>query len=130
MINDEDDFPDALLEGQPLTRDITGAYTAVLNNKVDCVIFTGGIGENSPLLHRLVCEGLYPLSHDNSSPSRDNSVTQISSSGDNSVTEISSSVDNSVTEISSSGDKPRVLVVKTNEELAIAKECVRFLGLS
>jgi len=34
-----------------------GAYRAVLG-KVDAVVFTAGIGENSPTVRRLVCEGL------------------------------------------------------------------------
>ncbi|KAL5264471.1 hypothetical protein ACHWQZ_G005533 [Mnemiopsis leidyi] len=80
-----------------------GAYTAILDNKVDCIIFTGGIGENSPLLHSLVCEGLHPLSHDNYSRS------------------------SHVSDIGVAGSSTQVLVVKTNEELAIAKECMKFM---
>ena len=34
-----------------------GAYSAVLG-RVDCIVFTGGIGENSPVVRRLCCEGL------------------------------------------------------------------------
>ena len=84
-------------------QSFTGAYTAILNNKVDCIIFTGGIGENSPLLHNLVCEGLHPVTHDNYSR------------------------DNQVSDISAAGSSTRVLVVKTNEELAIARECVKLM---
>jgi acetate kinase len=34
-----------------------GAYMAVLRG-VDGIVFTGGIGEHSPLIHEMVCEGL------------------------------------------------------------------------
>ncbi|BDY13865.1 acetate/propionate family kinase [Hydrogenimonas cancrithermarum] len=37
-----------------------GAYTALLGN-VDAVVFTGGIGEHSAMVRRMVCEGLEPL---------------------------------------------------------------------
>ena len=37
-----------------------GAYTAVLG-RVDALVFTAGIGENSPLLRQLVCDGLEGL---------------------------------------------------------------------
>ena len=76
----------------------------MLKNDVDCVIFTGGIGENSPPLHSLVCDDLFPLSHDTFS--RKSPVSDITADTES---------------------KTRVLVVKTNEELAIAKECVKLL---
>ncbi|MGD2055250.1 MAG: acetate kinase [Gammaproteobacteria bacterium] len=41
-------------------RKYIGAYLAVLG-KVDAVVFTGGIGENSPLIRARCCQGLEPL---------------------------------------------------------------------
>ncbi len=41
-------------------RKYLGAYMAVLG-RVDAVVFTAGVGENSPLLRAAVCEGLEPL---------------------------------------------------------------------
>jgi len=37
-----------------------GEYMAILRG-VDAVVFTGGIGEHSPLIHEMVCEGLEHL---------------------------------------------------------------------
>lgn len=37
-----------------------GEYMAVLRG-VDAIVFTGGIGEHSPLIHEMVCEGLEHL---------------------------------------------------------------------
>ena len=77
----------------------------MLDQEVDCVIFTGGIGENSPVTHEMVCNPVYPVSHD--SYSRDNIVSDISRD---------------------CNARTRVLVVKTDEELAIAKVCLTFMG--
>lgn len=43
------------------TRKYLGAYLVALEGSVDALVFTGGIGENSHLHRRLVCEGLDKL---------------------------------------------------------------------
>jgi acetate kinase len=40
-----------------------GAYFAALGG-LDCLVFTGGIGENAPLVRELACQGLEPLGID------------------------------------------------------------------
>lgn len=84
-------------------RKSVGAYVAILG-RVDALIFTGGIGENSAVLRQRVCEnlsvlGLHLDEYHNWQP-RDELLSQINS-GD------------SLTEI---------FVVKTNEELQIAQQ--------
>ena len=92
---------------------------------MDCVIFTGGVGENSTVLHNLVCDGLIPLCHDNFSRKRD--ICDVTS--DDAISK-RSDVAKDVAMVTT-GDVPgrrtRVLIIKTNEELAIAEECLNFL---
>lgn len=83
-----------------------GAYSAVLGS-VDCVIFTGGVGENSAEVRQLICQGVVPISNErNYGFNRKLAVCD-------------------VTESDSAG--PRVIVVKTDEELAIARDCLTFI---
>jgi acetate kinase len=85
-----------------------GAYFAVLG-KLDAIIFTGGIGENSTTVRRQCCGGLEGLGVvfdglKNESTSR------------------------AIREISAHSSKVKVLVIPTNEELEIAQqtiECIR-----
>jgi len=74
-----------------------GAYIAALGG-LDALVFTGGIGENSRLVRRLVCEGLetFGLVLD---PAR-----------------------NEKNERDISRGKAKILVIPTNEELAIARD--------
>ncbi len=84
-----------------------GAYFAVLN-RVDAVVFTGGIGENDIWLRQQCCANLTAFgiavdSHKNKSPVRP------------------------CADISASGGRVAVLVIATHEELEIAiqaKECL------
>ena len=82
----------------------TGSYTEILDGKVDCVIFTGGIGENSGLLRKLVC--------------RENTLTILPRLSVGGVRDISRDHNQS----------PRILVVNTDEERAIAEESLRCIG--
>jgi len=78
-----------------------GAYVAAMNG-VDAICFTAGIGENSGIVRKLVCDYLGYLGitiDDEANKKR----------GD----------DN---EISTADSKVKVLVIPTNEELAIARE--------
>ena len=43
------------------TRKYLGAYIVALEGRVDALVFTGGIGENSSLHRALVCKGLQRL---------------------------------------------------------------------
>jgi acetate kinase len=86
------------------TKKYLGAYFAVLG-KVDAVVFTAGIGENSPEIRELTCGNLSPLgivvdpqlNHQRSSLTR---------------------------EIQAPNSSVKVLVVPTDEELEIAEETV------
>jgi acetate kinase len=88
-------------------RKYIGAYAAELNG-VDGIIFTGGLGENSPKVRAVVCDGLDYLQMwldpaKNAFRGREMDVT-------------------------ATGSKGRILVVPTNEELMIASETARIIG--
>lgn len=77
-----------------------GTYTAVLDT-VDAVVFTGGIGENSPDVRTAVCSGLTQIGIE-LDPGKNN--TTLRKEG----------------EISTAGSTVKVLVIPTDEESAIA----------
>jgi acetate kinase len=81
-----------------------GAYFAALGH-VDALVFTGGIGENSPDVRRQCCDGLGSLGIE-----LDESRNQARSK--------------EVCEIQSDRSRVKMLVVPTNEELEIATETV------
>ncbi len=86
-----------------------GAYAAVLG-RVDAVVFTGGIGEHSPMLREMICGGL------------DESIGLV-------VDVVKDSWDKSQTwEINEVGSKIKALVVPTNEELEIAMQTMALIG--
>jgi len=85
-----------------------GAYAAVLNG-ADAVIFTGGIGENAPLVRAACCDSLDALG-----------ITV-----DRKRNERAIGVE---MEISPGGARTPVWVVPTNEELLIARETVRCIA--
>ncbi len=78
-----------------------GAYTAVMNG-VDAICFTAGVGENSPLVRNLACErlGYLGIALDQEKNAKRGEEL----------------------EVSTPDSKVKVLVVPTNEELAIARE--------
>lgn len=80
-----------------------GSYTAVMNG-VDAIAFTAGVGENNSTVRKKVCEYLDYLG-----VVLDDTKNQIR--GEDTI-------------ISASDSKVAVLVVPTNEELAIARETV------
>ena len=82
-----------------------GAYCAVLG-RLDAIVFTGGIGENASAIRQRACDGLEHLGI-SVDPGRNNSAKE------------------SVSEIHHPDSKVRVLVIKTNEELAIAEQTIR-----
>jgi len=87
-----------------LTKEI-GAMAASLGG-VDALVFTAGIGENSPEVRAAACEKLSFLG------------IQMDAVKNSSL--------KSDAEISSTDSKVRVLVIRAQEDWAIARECVRF----
>lgn len=84
-----------------------GAYLAVLG-ETDALIFTAGIGEHSPLIRMLVCQGLEKLG--------------IILDPDKNGARI-----NKPREIHADTSPIRLFVIPTDEELQIAKETLRFV---
>lgn len=83
-----------------------GAYTAAMNG-VDVICFTAGIGENAPLVRKLTCEYLGYLG------------VKLDEEANNKRGED--------LEITTPDSATRVMVIPTNEELAIARETVRLV---
>ena len=84
-----------------------GAYYAAMG-RLDAIVFTAGIGENSPEIRELCCMGL-------------NNLGIIIDSNKN------NSQEPGIREVSSSESKVKVLIVPTNEELKIAQETKRII---
>jgi acetate kinase len=82
------------------------AYTAELG-KVDAIVFTAGVGENSPIIRKMVCDGLNFIG-----VSIDDELNDVKGKE-----RIISSVDSKV----------KVLIVPTNEELMIARETLELV---
>ena len=94
-------------------RKYIGAYAAVLG-RVDVLVFTGGIGENSPEVRKRCCQGLGSLGI-----VVDDTRNEAGTKG--------------VSEIHSEQSRVKVLVVPTDEELSIAVqtlECIQGRGLT
>jgi acetate kinase len=89
-------------------RKYVGAYLAAMGG-ADAVIFTAGIGENSPEIRERICSGLewmgLELDPERNAAARDG-VTA---------------------EIGREGSRVRTLVIPTDEELLIARDTVRVL---
>jgi len=83
-------------------RKYIGAFLAVLG-RIDAVVFTGGIGENSPAARRRILQDMEGLGLQLDSARND---THAGVEG----------------EISTPGSPVKILVVPTNEELVIAHE--------
>jgi acetate kinase len=79
-----------------------GAYFAAMGH-LDALVFTAGIGENSPIIRERSCRGLHLLGIDID-------------------TERNNRVSKTIREISPKEGGVRVLVIPTNEELKIAQE--------
>ncbi len=84
-----------------------GAYFAALEN-LDAIVFTAGVGENSPFIRERCCQGLHKLG------------IEIDSERNNQTLE-------GIREISPPGNQVKVLVVPTDEELEIAQETRKVL---
>jgi acetate kinase len=84
-----------------------GAYLAVLG-RIDALVFTGGIGENVPVVREKVCQGLEHLGL-----AVDQAKNRASSGG--------------ISEIHPEGLPTKVLVIQTDEELEIARQTIRVI---
>jgi acetate kinase len=89
-------------------RKYVGAYTAVLG-RVDALVFTAGVGENSPDVRERVCAGLEGLGI-RIDPERNRAASS------------------DVRSIDDGEGAVRLLVVPTNEELEIAEQTLRCIG--
>ncbi len=90
------------------TKKFVGAYAAAMGG-LDCIVFTAGIGENTPTVREDVCTGLEFLGVKFNA--RANKAKN----------------DGSIREISKSNSKVKVLIIPTNEELVIARETAALL---
>jgi acetate kinase len=81
-----------------------GSYIAALGG-VDAIVFTAGIGENSPIIRKMVLERLSYLGIK--------------------INEENNNKRGDAVEISTSDSKVKAFVIPTNEELMIAKDTVR-----
>ena len=88
-----------------------GAYGAVLGG-IDCLVFTGGIGENSPEIRRICTDGLGFLGIEIDAEKNE-----------------MASHSTAVTEISREISRVKVLVVPTDEEHEIAHQTMRVVGM-
>ncbi|MEG1782474.1 MAG: acetate kinase [Oscillospiraceae bacterium] len=79
-----------------------GGYTAAMNG-LDCLVFTAGIGENSPTVREGVCAGLEYF-------------------GVKIDTEANKKRGAAVIDITAPGAKVKTLIIQTNEELMIARD--------
>ena len=79
-----------------------GGYLAVLNG-ADAIVFTGGIGENSDIMRKLVTENMTAFGIEIDEKKNNVKASEI-------------------TDISGKKSKVKVLIVPTNEELLIARE--------
>lgn len=85
-----------------------GSYAAVLNG-VDAIVFTGGVGENDMNVRRLVCRDMdylgIQLNKERNKVRSDN-----------------------IREINTETSRTKILIVPTNEELEIVKQCYGLLN--
>ena len=86
-------------------RKYIGAYQFAMGG-LDAIVFTAGIGENSPLVRRLVCEGLEGIGIIIDDEKNDTRGT---------------------VEVQAEGGRVDILVIPTNEELEIALQTGRVL---
>ena len=84
-----------------------GAYFVEMD-KVDAIVFTGGIGENSAVIRKLICKKLSSIG------------LKLSERSDNSVK-------GDITRISTEKSPLHAYVVPTNEELLIARDTLRVI---
>lgn len=87
-----------------------GAYVAAMGG-VDTIVFTGGIGENSALIRKLICAGL----------------EQINGFGIILDEEKNAAVNRKLCEIQSDQSNVKILIISTDEEQEIAYQTIQVL---
>lgn len=90
------------------TKKFVGSYAAVMGG-LDCIVFTAGIGENTPTVRADVCHGLEFLG-----VRFDDKANLMKNDG-------------TIRVISAKDSKVAVLVIPTNEELVIARDTAELL---
>ncbi len=85
-----------------------GAYAAAMNG-VDCIVFTAGVGENTPCVRSAICANMQYLGL-----SIDEEKNLEKNNG-------------AIRDITGKDSKVKVLIIPTNEELVIARETVELL---
>ena len=85
-----------------------GAYVAAMNG-VDCIVFTAGVGENTPCVREAICENMQYLGLE-----IDKEKNLEKNNG-------------AIRDITGKNSKVKVLIIPTNEELVIARETVELL---
>ncbi len=85
-----------------------GAYAAAMNG-VDCIVFTAGVGENTPCVRSAVCGNMQYLGLE---------IDEEKNLAKN---------DGSIRDITGKNSKVKVLIIPTNEELVIARETIELL---
>lgn len=85
-----------------------GSFAAILNG-LDAIVFTAGVGENDYLTRKLVCEDLDFLGI-----TLDESKNEAHEKG--------------IGAIEKSNGQVKILIIPTNEELEIARQCFELLG--
>ena len=85
-----------------------GSYVAAMNG-IDCLVFTAGIGENTSVIRKAICEDMefFGIKIDESKNAMKN--------------------DGTIHDISASDSRVKVLIIPTNEELVIARETKELL---
>ncbi len=85
-----------------------GAYAAAMNG-VDCIVFTAGVGENTPCVRKAICDNMQYLGLE-----IDDEKNNQKNNGE-------------IRDLTGSNSKVKILVIPTNEELVIARETVELL---
>ncbi len=85
-----------------------GAYAAVMNG-LDCIVFTAGVGENTPCVRKAICDNMQYLGVE-----LDEAKNLEKNNG-------------TIRDVSANGSKVKILIIPTNEELVIARETVELL---
>lgn len=85
-----------------------GAYAAAMNG-VDCIVFTAGVGENTPCVRAAICENMQYLGLEIDEKNNEKKCN------------------GNMLDVTGKNSKVKVLVIPTNEELMIARETVELL---
>ncbi|MDD6995502.1 MAG: acetate kinase [Candidatus Borkfalkiaceae bacterium] len=85
-----------------------GAYAAAMNG-LDCLVFTAGVGENTPAVRSAICKDMQYLGLE---------IDEEKNLAKN---------DGNIRDITGKNSKVRVLIIPTNEELVIARETLALL---